>query len=245
MPDFLTPEFFAVLLIFAVSALAQGILGFAFGIVAMTLLPLVLGFRDAVILLAVLNAAVMSFALFWQRASFRWGDARFLLIGSLIGIPIGAYLVGALPERVLYVLLGGTMMAISANQFIRRRSGPKSSKPAWELPVGLASGVLAAGFNMGGPPLVAYIYSRDWALDQAKAVLASCFMVTAFARLGFLGMSGVSLPDIFKMAAVILLPTVAMLWLGIKVGHRIPQRWLRPGVFVYLGMMGVLYLFKR
>ena len=79
-------EWIILLLIFAVAALAQGVLGFAFGIVAMTLLPFVMDFRDAVMLLAVLNAAVMLFALYWQRSSFRWGAARYLLIGALVNV---------------------------------------------------------------------------------------------------------------------------------------------------------------
>ena len=87
-----------ILLIFAVSAFAQGVMGFAFGIVAMTLLPLVMGFKDAVALLAILNAGVMLFALYLQRSSFRWGDARNLVIGSLIGIPVGGIYGGGTPR---------------------------------------------------------------------------------------------------------------------------------------------------
>lgn len=234
-----------ILVIFAVSAFAQGILGFAFGIVAMTLLPLVLGFKEAVTLLAILNAAVMLFALYWQRSSFCWGDARNLLWGALIGIPIGAWLVGALSERVLYLGLGATMLAISINHFLNRRNVARQPLGLWEFPIGTASGILAAGFNMGGPPLVAYIYSRDWKLDQAKAVLASCFVVTGLSRLGFLGLTGVSLPPLFKLAGVMLAPTVLALWIGIRIGHRVPQRWLRPGVFAYLGGSGAYYLLSR
>lgn len=238
-------EWVILLLIFAVAALAQGILGFAFGIVAMTLLPFVMEFRDAVMLLAVLNAVLMSFALYWQRSSFRWGDARYLLIGALVGIPIGSYLVGTLSDRVLYIILGGSMLYISVSHFLTRNKTARPISHGQELMVGTASGLLAAGFNMGGPPLVAYIYSREWSLAQAKAVLASCFVVTGVSRLGFIGLSGVNLPAILKLAATLILPTIAILWIGIKIGHRVPQRWLRPGVFVYLGIVGAYYLLFR
>jgi uncharacterized membrane protein YfcA len=238
-------EWAVLLLIFAVAALAQGVLGFAFGIVAMTLLPFVMDFRDAVMLLAVLNAAVMLFALYWQRSSFRWGDARYLLIGALIGIPAGSYLVGTLSDRVLYLILGGSMLYISISHFVRRNQTARPVAHGQELLIGTASGLLAAGFNMGGPPLVAYIYSREWSLAQAKAVLASCFVVTGVSRLGFIGLSGVDLPAILKLAATLVVPTVVILWAGIKIGHRVPRQWLRPGVFVYLGIVGLYYLLFR
>ena len=234
-----------ILLIFAVSAFAQGVIGFAFGIVAMTLLPLVMGFKDAVALLAILNAGVMLFALYWQRSSFRWGDARNLVIGSLIGIPVGAYMVGALPERILFIGLGATMVAICINHFVKRKQAAQPPLGKSAVFIGAASGILAAGFNMGGPPLVAYIYSRDWKLDQAKAVLASCFVVTGISRLAFLGLTGVQLPALFKLAAIMLTPTVLVLWLGIQIGHCIPQLWLRPAVFAYLGLVGLYYLVLR
>jgi uncharacterized protein len=245
MSDVTWGEWNLILLIFAFSAFAQGVMGFAFGIVAMTLLPWVMGFKDAVALLAILNAGVMVCALYWQRSSFRWGDARNLVIGSLVGIPIGAYLVGALPERLLFIGLGAIMVAISINHFIKRKAATQPPMGKAEVIVGAASGILAAGFNMGGPPLVAYIYSRNWKLDQAKAVLASCFVVTGVSRLAFLGLTGVPLPGLFKLAAIMLIPTVLMLRIGIKVGQSVPQHRLRPAVFAYLGFVGAYYLLIR
>jgi len=50
------PETIFILLIFIAAGLTQGVMGFGFGIVAMTLLPLTLGLKDAITLLALLNA---------------------------------------------------------------------------------------------------------------------------------------------------------------------------------------------
>ena len=74
-------EFSLIMLIFVVSAVTQVIIGFGFGIVAMTLLPLAIGFKDAVTLLAILNAVMMALSLYCQKRSFNWKDARHLMIG--------------------------------------------------------------------------------------------------------------------------------------------------------------------
>lgn len=246
MSEFPWSEAGLVVLIFIVSGIAQGILGFAFGIVAMTMLPAVLGFRDAVTLLALLNAAMMILATYWQKSAFRWSEARKLIIGALIGIPIGALMVGTLPEQLLYIILGVTMLAISLSHFIRRKHAA-GSPPAthWEIPVGIASGILSSGFNMGGPPLVGYVYARNWPLQQIKAVLASCFLVSGVTRLLFIGVTAGALNKTLLLAGLSLIPAGAALRLGISLGHRAPQQWLRQGVFIYLGLTGVFYLLHR
>ncbi|MCF7761962.1 MAG: sulfite exporter TauE/SafE family protein [Cephaloticoccus sp.] len=236
-------ELSIILLILGASALTQGLLGFGFGIVAMTLLPLTLGLKDAVTFLALLNAVIMVLSLYWQKRAFRWRDARFLIGGALLGIPLGAMLVGLLSEQILYLLLGGTMACIGLGHFVTRVKILRPSNPRWEVPIGVASGILAASFNMGGPPLVAYVYSRQWTTDQAKAVLASLFVVTGFMRLFFIGLTGVDLPKVLTWAAIMVIPTALILRGAIALGHRIPHEFLRPVVFAYLGGVGLYYLF--
>lgn len=236
-------ECLLIFLILVASGLTQGLLGFGFGIVAMTLLPLTLGLRDSVTLLALLLAVLMLLSLYWQKRSFDWRDARFIMLGSLIGIPLGALLVGKLPDSVLYRILGASMAIIGIGHFIRRRQTAQSPLRRWEFPVGILSGILAAGFNMGGPPVVAYVYSRKWSGEQAKAVLAAVFVFTSLTRLFFIGLTGVNLPKVLQLAAILVIPTALILRLGIDLGRKIPHEFLRPVVFAYLGLTGLYYLF--
>jgi uncharacterized membrane protein YfcA len=244
MPALDVTEFTALLLVLATSILVQGLMGFGFGIVAMTLLPLLLGLKDAVTLLALLNAVMMMLSLHWQKRAFRWHDARFLIWGALAGVPLGALMVGVLSEQVLLVILGVTMVGVSLDHFLRRHPAGKARQPKLEFPLGIGSGILAAGFNMGGPPVVAYAFSRNWTGEQAKAVLASIFVVSGISRLFFIGLTGVNLSKVLWLAALLLVPTALVLRVGIALGRRLPHALLRPVVFAYLGAMGVFYLFR-
>lgn len=236
-------ECLLIFLILVASGLTQGLLGFGFGIVAMTLLPLTLGLRDAVTLLALLLAVLMLLSLYWQKRSFNWRDARFIMLGSLLGIPLGALLVGTLPDGILYRILGGSMAIIGAGHFLTRHKPKRAPLRRWEFPVGVLSGILAAGFNMGGPPVVAYVYARDWTGEQAKAVLAAVFVFTSLTRLFFIGLTGVNLPKVLQLALILVLPTALVLRWGIALGRKIPHECLRPVVFAYLGLTGLYYLF--
>lgn len=234
--------FSIILLIFVVAAMTQGVMGFGFGIVAMTLLPFTLGLKDAITLIAILNAIMMVLSLYWQKGSFQWGEARNLLIGASLGVPIGIYLVHALPERTLIIILGATMLYVGVSFFFtqHRKGRPRINRA--EIPIGLFSGMLAAGFNMGGPPVVAYAYSRNWAAEQAKAVLSSIFMVTGVSRLFFIGFTSEDLSLILWFAAMLVIPTAMILRLGIGLGRRVPHEFLRPIVFAYLAIIGIYYL---
>ena len=105
------------------------------------------------------------------------------------------------------------------------------------------AGILAAGFNMGGPPVVAYAYSRTWTADQAKAVLAAIFVVTAVSRLFFIGYTGEDLNLVLSLTAILAIPIAVILRIGISVGRKVPHEFLRPIVFAYLAIVGVYYVF--
>lgn len=236
-------ELALIFLIFVVSAMTQGIMGFGFGIVAMTLLPLVMGLKDAVTLLAMLNAVMMVLSFYWQKRAFSWRDARYLMIGGLIGLPIGGYMVHALPENILLGILGAAMLYVGIEHFVTRHLSAKKPIGRWEIPVGVFSGITAAGFNMGGPPIVAYAYSRNWTVEQAKAVIASVFMTTSLCRLPLVGLTAVDLPKTLRLATTLVIPTAIILRIAIGLGRRIPHEFLRPVIFAYLGLVGLYYLF--
>ncbi len=236
-------EFSLIMLIFVASAMTQGIMGFGFGIVAMTLLPLAMGFKDAVTLLSILNAVMMVLSLYWQKNAFNWKDARYLVIGGLIGIPIGGFMIHALPENLLLSILGGTMLFVGVEHFVTRHRSAKEPIGKWEIPIGIFSGITAAGFNMGGPPIVAYAYSRKWSIDQAKAVIASVFATVSLCRLPLIGITAMDLPKTLWLSAYLIIPTAILLRIAIGLGRRIPHEFLRPFVFIYLGLVGIYYLF--
>lgn len=173
MLDIPWEAFSIILIIFILAGMTQGVMGFGFGIVAMTLLPLTMGLKDAITLLAIMNAIMMCLSLYWHKSSFQWGEARKLLIGASVGIPIGVYIVAVLPERILIIILGASMLFVGINYFFTRHRKARPRIGPAEYPIGMFAGILAAAFNMGGPPVVAYAYSRTWTVDQAKAVLAA------------------------------------------------------------------------
>ncbi len=239
---FLSADFFLILGLLIISGLVQGFLGFAFSLVAMTLMPSILGFKDAITFMVLMNLTVMMLAFYWTKGGFSWKEAKTMLIGGAIGVPIGVYIVVAFDERILISLLGVLFVLMPVNHFFLNRNRKKEASRHWEFPVGLMSGTLAGGFNMGGPPVVAYVYSKDWELNKTKAVMASVYLSTAVARLLFVGLTGQDFSAIFVLYLVMVLPVAVALRFGIFIGTKMSLQHMKTVVFIYLGIMGVKYL---
>ena len=118
------------LLIMAVITLAaaftQGASGFGFGMVSMSLLPLVLEPRSAVPFVAVFGM-VTNLGLIWELKAWRsWRDALPLLGGGVLGIPLGVAFLRGAPPALFYLCLGVVILV----WVVVRRSPKPDSGPA-------------------------------------------------------------------------------------------------------------------
>jgi uncharacterized membrane protein YfcA len=150
----------------------------------MPLLPLMMNYKDAAAIVFVLSIVVTSITFFRNRQHYYWRQGWELIAGAVVGLPVGFYVLVHADEALLRHLLGAAMCAFAANELIfeRRRRGPGISARLG-FPLGILSGGLDAAFNMGGPPAVAYVYSRPWSPQQIAASLQVLFGVGLALRL--------------------------------------------------------------
>ena len=115
----------------------------------------VLGVVDTVALaalLGILNATLVA------RAAFRhvpWRTVLLLLVGSVVGMPIGLWLLLGLPAEALraMVAVSSILMAAGIAWGLRWRA----PGTAGVLGVGLVSGILSTSTAMNGPPIVLFL----------------------------------------------------------------------------------------
>lgn len=241
----LSPEIIAwVIAILIISSLIHGILGFAFSVVATSLLPLILGFKTTIAFMILMNVFAIGFAFFWTKSGFSWKDARAMVIGGALGVPVGLFIIVSVDEQLLLHTFGILLMLIAANHFFLNRRGSREASKRWEFPVGFISGVLAGGFNMGGPPVVAYVYSKNWSPDKIKSVMASVYLTTATIRIFFVGTISENMKDVLGLFALTVLPVAVFLYLGVVIGRKLSAQWIKTVVFVFIGIMGLAYLIR-
>jgi uncharacterized membrane protein YfcA len=137
--------------------------------------------------LASLSAIVVQFALMATARrddhGIDWGTVALLMVGAIIGIPLGyAMLVQGQSSGLFRVIFGVVLLAFAANGWF----SPHVRRPMhWGFGpvIGAISGTISGAFSSGGPPLVLYIYAREHDPRLAKGTLQAVFIASTAARL--------------------------------------------------------------
>jgi len=224
------------------AAFVQGLTGFGFGIIAMSLLPLTMPFRQATLLVAVLGLVLNVVTFLKCRSDYEWRRGWQLIAGAALGCPLGVYLIHALDEQLMIRLLGALIVAFSLRELFFNKNLERGLSPWAAIPLGGLSGLFGAAFNIGGPPAIAFVYSQGWSQRQMIALLQVMFLEIGILRVGLTAATGEVDQRLLIHCALLLTPLIAAVVLGHWVLERLtPGRMKRP-VWIFLLAMGLKYL---
>lgn len=229
-----------VLTVVFLSAFIQGIIGFGYAIVAMALLPLMLDFREANLLVA-LSIVLPVIWIFW--AYRKHSHFRILLgaiLGSLVGLPLGLLTFTLIDLDYLVRGTGLVILLIVIDGFFQKpaptESGPPQTSPLWSSFAGFCSGFLAGSTSIAGPPIVIYAIRQPWNQDQYKGFIFGFFILISITRVIGLALMGlVTMPVILTSTIVIPFVIVGMA-LGTLVGPRINPVIFKRCLLMLLGV---------
>jgi uncharacterized protein len=233
----------------ALASFLQGLTGFGFGLTAMALLPLYLPVADAQTLCTLVGVFVTASNVVAARKYYRSEGILPLLLGSCAGVPLGYQFRTRIPEGSVTPWLGAAicLMVIwdAVGRRLRKKAEDGAEAPtAVALAIGVFSGWLTGAFNIGGPPLVAYLYSRPWPVQRVVAVLSAVFLASGLVRLGVIVADGQVTGSLMTAGAVALLPTLGGIALGQRCLPKVHPEILRAGVSVVLFGLGLAFLFS-
>ncbi len=112
-------------LVITAASFVQGLAGFGIGLVGLAFLPYLMSPATAIVLLT-LYAAPFTLGVFIQlRDDFRLSGIRDMLVGTVLGTPIGVWGLAALPASLINRLPSACLVAGGA-------SAPVSCPACWE-----------------------------------------------------------------------------------------------------------------
>lgn len=195
-----------------VGAGTQRITGMGFALMASPFLVLVLGVDDGVGTSQVLTlvASVIVLTQLWRSAE--WHKATLLFLASLVGIVPGVWLTRQLEPPVLAILIGGLVIVALAAVLLDQRARVFTGG-AGGASAGFLSGFMNVTAGVGGPPIVLYRLSTDWAQTPYVATVQVYFIGLNSASLAARGR-----PDLSGATWVAVL---AALVVGLVVGDRL------------------------
>lgn len=232
-----------VVSILALAAFARGMLGFGNALIAMPLLALVVSIQIAspVVALANLTGILIILAGNWRSVDFK--AAWRLVLGCLIGIPIGLYFIKNANESLVRIILG-VILAVFGLYYLISPRLPYLRDERTSYAFGLASGILGGAYNSNGPPIVIYGALRRWPPESFRATLQGVFLPTNLMVIAGHVVAGLMTPSVLKLYAYSFPFMVGATLLGITLGKRIPQGQFNRIVYGFLVVMGVLLIVR-
>jgi uncharacterized membrane protein YfcA len=156
----------------------QSLAGFGSALVAMALLPALIGVRTAAPLVAVLALTTELVLLLKYRSKLNVRAIGSLVAASIIGIPIGVWALRSIREEALLTGLGLVLVGYALYGFSNAKP-PALRRPAWGYGFGFIAGLLGGAYNTSGPPVVIYASFQDWEPLEFKSNLQGFFIVNS------------------------------------------------------------------
>lgn len=231
------PEQVIIGIVIFIASLLQGVFGFAFILIALPLLSIFLSVKFAVPLLSLFLALLSGILAFRFRGKFDVRGVMPLVIGALIGMPFGILFLVKFDEGFIKASLGVMLIAYSVCSLFKTGF----HLPGWAGWVaGFSAGALGGAFNITGPPVVLYLSARRSAKLNSAGSLNFFFCMTSTALIAF----HIALGNItWKMVLTFIemIPVmVAGMFTGVRIFRGIDEEDYKKGLFVLLGVMGIM-----
>ena len=224
------------------AAFVRGVAGFGFALITAPTLLLILSPKSVVAINLLLG--IPSSALLLSYA-FRQVDLRKILplaAGSLLGIPLGVYIIKVIAPSALKVLIGGLTVFFAIPLILGFGAVFRREKLVSGVS-GFLSGILSSSTSLGGPPVVLFMHNQNWRKEVIYSSLAAYFFFVCCCAIGALLVSGL-IDGKVVVSAVSLVPALFVgLGLGLVAFSRINAglfRRLSIAIVVAAGVLGVL-----
>lgn len=225
------------------AAIVRGFSGFGFSLLSITAISLILPVAQIVpsIFLLEVAASLNLIPGIWKEID--WKSLRWLMLGYVIGLPIGTYALIAAPEDPAQILLGILVIA-TAIMMLRGFRLERTPGPTASTGTGAASGILNGAFGIGGPPVVLFYLSTPGAVAIGRASIIFFFLFTDLLGVAYFATQGLVTQQSF-VQFVFWMPTLLIgVWIGAHGFRRVDQATFRRWVLLMLIALALLGIAK-
>lgn len=232
-----------VLAVIFVATVIRSTFGFGEALVAVPLLALVIPVEVAAPLavLVSITVAVAIIAQDWHKVHVR--SAGWLVLSTLLGIPLGLGLLAEVAEPMVKGLLGVVIILFSVYCLASRRPFALADD-RWAWFFGFLAGVLGGAYGMNGPPLVVYGTLRRWSAEHFRATLQGYFLPASVVGMAGYWLAGLWVEGVTRYYLMSLPVAVAAIVLGRMLNRRISPQAFIAYLHVALILIGVTLLIQ-
>lgn len=225
------------------AAIVRGFSGFGFSLLSITAISLILPVAQIIpsIFLLEIAASINLIPGIWR--DIHWSSLRWLMLGYVLGLPIGVYALVNAPTAPAQIALGVFVIGM-ATLMLRGFHLAKTPGPGASTATGVASGVLNGAFGIGGPPVILFYFSTPGAAAIGRASIIFFFLFTDFLGVGYLAHQGlVTAQSVVQF--VLWIPALLIgVWIGAHGFKRMDQQAFRRWVLMILMALAALGIAK-
>jgi uncharacterized protein len=208
--------------IVAVASFVLGLTGFGISLVSLSLLPFFVPLATVVPLITLYGAAFALVMTIQLRRDVIFPQLVSLLIGTVLGTPVGVWVLEALPPSLLKRLIGLILMGIVVIEWYGAYP-EKLSGRYWGLCAGSLAGLLGGAIGMPGPPVILYAAAQGWNPRNTKAMLQAFFLVNYSIIVVNHWWAGLLTCEVAWLACLYVVPSAIGITAGIHLFDRMHQ----------------------
>lgn len=238
----MSPDALLVIVVaLALGGIGKAITGFGLPLFAIPVMAPFIGVEHAVIVLIV-PATVTNIWLMWEHRAERaaLGNPWPMLAAGLAGVIVGTWLLSALDERMLALLLAAWiafyLVSLLFDGGVRI---PERHRRILSPVVVMAGGISQGAMGIAGPLIVPYLNALR--LTRSGQVFAIAMIFAAFGMFQLVSAAAFGLLTVERLVqgAVALIPVALTMAIGIRVARHVSKRVFDVCVIVLLAAMGV------
>src|SRR5262249_4345410 len=195
------------------AAIVRGFSGFGFSLLSITAISLFLPVSEIIpsIFLLEIAASINLIPGIWRE--IHWRSLRWLMLGYVIGLPLGVYALINAPAAPAQIVLGVFVIG-TATLMLRGFHLAKTPRAAARTATGVASGVLNGAFGIGGPPVILFYFSTPGAAAIGRASIIFFFLFTDFLGVSYLAHQGLVTAESVMQFALWVPALLIGVWIG-------------------------------
>lgn len=224
------------------SACVMGLTGFGFGMVAIPLLSSMMSPKSAVPLSVLFSWITNTILLLRFRKSVETRIVGKLMVGIVVGIPVGVFFLKSIDDTLLKILLGSFTIFYVLNDFFNFLQTKIVIPDKYSLVAGVVSGCLSGGFGFGALPVLIFVSAKVFDNEKLKGTLHYVWLITLSSMIIFLSFFGLVHIRLLS-GSIIYLPFVLTgLFIGNWAFGKINGSHLRPIILCCMLIVGLKLL---
>lgn len=240
MIEFLTLNFFLILITFFIAGFVKGVAGMGLPTIAMGILSIIMSPLSAASLLIIPSFVTNVWQLF-TGPKFIDLIKRFwiMMIGIVIGTLIGSRILTSINTHYSSIGLGVALIFYSVHGlFGKPFSIPSRLEPKLSPLIGITTGIINGATGIFTLPAVPYIQALNLSKDDLIQALGLSFTVSTIALATGLANGGIFQMDNVISSAIAIIPALLGMWLGGIVRQRISIKTFRICFFIFIALIG-------